>query len=496
MPERKLIGLLVCALIGAFCIPGCTNRLPRTGGASVDATIFPEYQQITIPPNIAPLNFQIIHQARRFMIRFSDGKRVTFTVHSADGKVKIPASKWSHLLSSNPGNLILVDIYYQHEKQWKKFNTLTWHVAVEPIDNFLVYRLIEPGYETWNKMGLYQRNLESFREKPIMINEMSDGNCMNCHSFCRNNSETMLFHLRASHAGTIIQRNNSIIKVNTKTDSTLSGGVYPSWHPNGRYVAFSVNHIVQLFHSLPDKKIEVIDTLSDLILYDAEKNEVIANPKIATPDGLETFPAWSPDGKYLFFCSAKKSMYNQDTRICYDLLGIPFDEAKEKFGNIDTVIAASENGFSVSFPRVSPDGRYLVFCKTAYGNFTIWHDDSDLYMLDLQEKTITKPDINSLKSESYHNWSSNGRWFIFSSRRLDGLYTRLFLTYFDENGSFHKPFLLPQRDPGHNEALLKSYNVPELVTTEVRLNPRDLTRPVMAPAVNASFRRMPREEGD
>ena len=188
---------------------------------------------------------------------------------------------------------------------------------------------------------------------------------------------------------------------------------------------------------------------------------------------------------------AKKSAYSQNTKVCYDLLGIPFDAAQEKFGDIDTVIAASGNGFSVSFPRVSPDGRYLVFCKTAYGNFTIWHDDSDLYLMDLQDKTISKPDINSLKSDSYHSWSSNGRWFVFSSRRIDGRYTRLFLSYFDEKGVFHTPFLLPQHDPGLNETLLKSFNIPELVTSEIRLNPRNLMKPVMAPAENTTFRRIP-----
>lgn len=491
MSERKHIVSLLFVLTGALFISGCTQRLPRIEGESGEATIFPDYQNITIPPNIAPLNFQIIQQAKRYLIRFSDEKQIAFTVHSANGKVKIPAAKWTRLLSKSHGKRIFADIYYQQEGQWKKFRTLTWNVAHEPIDNFLVYRLIDPGYETWNKMGIYQRNLETFKEKPVMINEMSDGNCMNCHSFSRNSSETMLFHLRAAPSGTIIHRNNRTFKVNTKTDSTISAGVYPSWHPDGRYVAFSVNHIVQLFHSMPDKMIEVIDTVSNLVLYDAEKNAIIACDRIAQPDRLETFPSWSPDGKYLYFCSAKKSAYAENNKVCYDLLGIPFDAAQEKFGDIDTVIAASRNGFSVSFPRVSPDGRYLVFCKTAYGNFTIWHDDSDLYLMDLQEKTISRPAINSLKSDSYHSWSSNGRWFVFSSRRIDGRYTRLFLSYFDEDGVFHTPFLLPQRDPGLNEALLQSFNIPELVTSEIRLNPRNLMKPVMAPAENATFKRIP-----
>src|SRR5450759_4167152 len=98
-------------------------------------------------------------------------------------------------------------------------------------------------------MGIYQRCLENFIESPIMINDMSDSNCMNCHSFCRNNSHTMMFHMRGKHAGTVIYRDGKVSKVNTKTDHTISPGVYPAWHPGGRYIAFSVNHICLLYTS-------------------------------------------------------------------------------------------------------------------------------------------------------------------------------------------------------------------------------------------------------
>jgi hypothetical protein len=84
--------------------------------------------------------------------------------------------------------------------------------------------------------------------------------------------------------------------------------------------------------------------------------------------------------------------------------------------------------------------------------------------MDLSTGDVSPADaLNSDDADSYHSWSSNGRWVLFSSRRLDGRYTRLFLAHFDGEGNFGKPFLLPQKKYSHNVLRLKSYNVPEFV---------------------------------
>ena len=479
--------IIILSIAGVF--NSCVQHIPSDSIRSGQADIFPDYSNITIPANISPLNFIINEKADKYIVKFHSEDNHGFIVESINGTITIPVKNWKKILSACKRRKLLIDIFYRQNGQWKNYDPIINHIAPDSIDSYLVYRLIEPGYETWNKMGIYQRCLESFDENPVIINELSDGNCINCHSFCRNSSETMLFHARAKHGGTILVRNGTVKKVNTKTDSTISAGVYPSWHPDGRYLAFSVNHIVQSFHALPNKQIEVIDTLSDLILYDAENNRVLKKSTIASPDSYETFPSWSPDGCYLYFCSAKYHPYKDYKQIRYDLLRIPFDAKTEKFGDIDTVISASKDGFSISFPRVSPDGKYLLYCRTDYGGFTIWHDDSDLNMLNLNSGAIEVPDINSNRSESYHTWSSNGRWVVFSSRRLDGLYTRLFITYFDDSGKFHKPFILPQRDPARNHFLLKSYNIPELVTSKIRIDPRKFAKMIKSDASNATFKK-------
>lgn len=458
----------------AFLALSCSRMPDDYIDTKKDPPINPDYAGITIPPNIAPLNFFIEEEAERYFVRLYSGNGEGITVSSKDGQVRFPLKKWKKLLSSCKGSDIFIDVFTQKSGKWSKNNTIINHVSKDSIDSHLVYRLIDPGYEMWNNMGIYQRNLENFRESPIMINAVSDKNCMNCHSFSKNSSQTMLFHMRGKNPGTVILRGGKLNLINTKTAHTVSAGVYPSWHPDGRLVAFSVNDIIQAFHSVPEKRIEVMDTLSDLVIFDTEKNIIKKYDILASKERFETFPCWSHDGRALYFCSAKAKPADKYDQIRYDLLKIEFDPVNYTFGKTDTVVSSAVTGLSVSFPRVSPDGKYILFCMSQYGNFTIWHKDSDLYLVDLKSGKIIKPAINSNESESYHQWSSNGRWIVFSSRRTNGLFTRPYFSYFDKEGVAHKPFKLPQKDPEFYDGFFKSYNVPELTTSEVELNPHIL----------------------
>lgn len=157
------------------------------------------------------------------------------------------------------------------------------------------------------------------------------------------------------------------------------------------------------------------------------------------------------------------------------MLRVSFDANTHKFGTeADTILSSAKTKMSISFPRVSPDGRFILFCMSAYGNFTIWHRESDLCLIDLVTGSMAKPDINSDQTESYHSWSSNGHWIVFSSRRINGLYTMPFFSYFEGDGHFSKPFLLPQGNPLFYDLFMKSFNVPEFATSEISLNPRIL----------------------
>jgi Periplasmic component of the Tol biopolymer transport system len=482
---RIVIFFLVFAAIGL--VTSCTENVSSFKSANQDIRIYPDYAGITIPCNIAPLNFSVNEKASDYLAIFkSDGKEM-FRINSEDGIIKVPEGKWKTLVKESAGKEYTVDICLKKPEGWVKYNTITNTISADSLDSYLVYRLIEPGFETWGKMGIYQRDLASFDESAIMENNMSNGNCMNCHSFSSNNSNTMLFHMRADNGGTYLYKNGKLEKLDTKTDSTLGPGVYPSWNPDGNHVAFSTNRIVQTFHAIPDKKVEVLDTLSDVIVYDVSSHTIFTNNSIASKGRFETFPSWSPDGKSLYFCSAKAVSPRDYKNIRYDLLKIEFNPQTNQFGTVDTVYKAAIQGKSISLPRVSPDGKYVMFCMSDYGTFSIWHPESDLYLLNLGSGEIRRLEINSQQTESYHTWSSTGKWLVFSSRRMDGLYTRPYFSHFQSDGSFSKPFILPQEKPDFYERFLKSYNIPELVKSKVPLNPRIIAEKMKQKAINVKF---------
>ena len=95
-------------------------------------------------------------------------------------------------------------------------------------------------------------------------------------------------------------------------------------------------------------------------------------------------------------------------------------------------------------------------------------------MIDLRNSTVRSlSELNSPEVESYHSWSSNGKWVIFSTRREDGAYTRLYIAHMEKDGTFSKPFALPQHDPDFNRTFLYSYNIPEFMKEPVRISPRE-----------------------
>ena len=302
---------------------------------------------------------------------------------------------------------------------------------------------------------------------------------MNCHTPSWGDPDKFVFHVRAAFGGTILRDGDFIEKLNTKTDSTISALVYPFWHPDGKLVAFSTNKTLQVFHAGDPNRIEVYDEASDVVVYDTEAHEIVWSPLTKSPDFFETFPSFSPDGKWLYFCSAAavSPMPDKFDQAKYGIYRIAFDAATRTFGDaLETVFDAPAMSKSASFPRVSPDGKYLCFTLQEYGNFPIWHQDADLWILDLASGEVGPLEgINSDSVDSFHTWSSNSRWMVFSSRREDKLYTKLYFAHIDENGQAAKPFLLPQKDPvNYYKKLIYSYNLPQFMTGKVRVNKRRL----------------------
>lgn len=441
-----------------------------------------EYAEVVLPPNIAPLNFFLPETEEKEAVVLTYGSE-SVTALKQKGACIPTLKAWKALLAAARGKEIAVQHCVQTETGWAAYRSFTLTVAEEPIDPYLAYRLIPPGYESWNNMGIYQRNLETFEETAIIANRQTDHNCMNCHSFCMQNPDKMLLHLRDKHAGTLLADKDRVVKLDTKTDRTLSALVYPYWHPSGRFIACSVNDTKQLFHTHHRNRIEVMDWDSDVVVYDVEQNALLTTPTLLNKACMETFPTFSPDGRKLYFCTAvKKPMPESYDQVRYHLCSIDFDAERRTFGErVDTLYQAEQHRKSVSFPRVSPDGRYLLMTVSDFGNFSIWHQEADLWMIDLQSQALQPMQAwNSESVESYHSWSSNSRWVVFSSRRGDGLYTRLYIAYLDKEGKACKPFLLPQEEGNFYPRFMYSYNIPELLKGPVEIDNRQLVKQALS----------------
>jgi len=467
--------------VGCWMLAACSTAVENAKQEATMPEIYPDYVGVTVPVNIAPLCFNMADESAQYIDAVVTDSHGNSLHAQGEESVDFDIDDWHALLGKNGGDSLSVTVSAKYEDGWHTYSAFSIYVSPDSIDYGLCYRLIAPGYEVWSKMGIYERDLSSFDERALIENTQFEG-CVNCHSFNRGNPADMSLHIRGPHGATLISHNGSpITAYNTKTDQTLGFCVYPYWHPSGKYIAYSTNSTSQLFHSADSNRIEVFDTASDLQVYDVEKNELLITPILKQDSIYETYPVFSADGRSLYFCAAQaipEGSYKLDS-IRYNLCRIDFNPETGTFGDsIETVIDAVAQGKSVSFPRPSYDGRYICYTLSDYGQFSIWHHEADLYMLDLTTKRSTAMNnANSDDTESFHNWSKNSRWMVFSSRRDDGLFTRPYFCHVDKNGVVGKAFMLPQRNPRkfYRDRFL-SFNVPDFVINPTRFDGRKASR--------------------
>lgn len=475
-------------LTALIWLASCQSYHPADKEIKEHPSIFPDYSAVTFPNNIAAPNFKINEEGEGFQTEVGIvGENALFIIHSDNPIVQIPPQKWKELLEKASGKDVFFRISVLKDNQWVRYAAIRNCISEHSIDGYLAYRLIYPGYELWNEMGIYQRDLSSYEETAIVENRNFGKQCVNCHTFNQQSPDDMMMHIRGAQGGTLIQHNGKLEKVNPKAEGFTYGPTYASWHPSGKYLAFATNSIQQFFHSAGQKAIEVVDLGADLMIYDVENHCSMTDSLVYGDTYMETFPAWSPNGKDLYFTRAQGYYKGMPLdSIHYDLCHIRFDASTAKLGTPEVIFPASAQNKSVSFPCVSPDGKYLMFTLSDYGNFSIWHPESDLYLMDLStHETRRLTEVNSDDVDSYHTWSSNGYWFVFSSKRMDGLWARPYFASFNpETGEVGKPFLLPQEDPLFYDHYTYTYNRPELIKEPVT-NGKEFEKIISGKAIQA-----------
>ena len=476
----KHLFLSLCLCVSVFLL-SCSSGPDNPTQASQLPEIYPDYIGVTIPADIAPLNFNFADEAIDRMdvtVKGDKGGELHVIGEWADFDI----DEWHALTEQNQGGKLTVTVCTEKDGQWTQYKDFDIFVSEARLDDWgLTYRRIKPGYEVGGDIGIYQRELSSFDEYAIITETVVPGRCFNCHTANRTNPNRLTMQMRGEGGGTMIQKDGHQMWVETKTDSTKAAGSYSYWHPQGDYVALAVNSVHQAFFTGTGQRIEVYHTFSNVEVLDTRTNELILSPLLQTDD-LEIFPAFSHDGKWLYYSTSKPCRVPAEyEKVKCSLCRIAFDAEKGVFGEtVDTLLNGPATDKSYVLARPSYDGRWLMYCASSRGNFPVSQNDADLWLMDLKTgENRELKELNTPQSESYHNWSENSRWLVFSSKREDGMYTKLYLATIDEQGRASKPFLLPQRHPRKfYREMMDAYNCPDFTKSKVELDAHEAYRQV------------------
>ncbi len=454
-------------------LAGCDTRPHEAQHIDRQPPIYPDYIGVTIPADIAPLSFNFADETITRMDVVVSGARGG-TLHAAGSYADFNIRQWHALTEQNRGDSLSVTVAVKRGKQWYTYQPFAIYVSEYSLDDFgLTYRRIAPGYEAGGNIGIYQRDIHTYKEYPILTEYSTPTHCMNCHTANRTDPREFTIQLRGDHGATIVQRDGKQTYLNTKTDSTRAAGSYTYWHPSGDYIAFSTNAVYQAFFVGRYKPKEVYHTFSNIVILDTRTNELILEPRLQTDD-LEIWPAFSADGATLFYStSAACRMPDDYLNVKCSLCAIPFNAADGTFGaTVDTLLNGPQDGYSYILARPSYDGRWLMYTRCSRSNFAVEQRDADLWMMNLRTREVTELTIlNSDFSDGYHNWSSNSHWIVFASKRGDAVYGQLYLASIDDEGRATKPFLLPQRNPrAYYRATFDAFNAPDFTKTRVDYN--------------------------
>ena len=477
MKSVRILNIILCSLL----LMACGHRVTNPQKVARQPDIYPDYVGVTIPVGVAPLDFTMADESVEridVVARGSKGGEMHVNGEYADFDI----DDWHQLTRQNKGGDIIMTVCTLKDGQWLQYEDFSVHVSNVPLDDYgLTYRRIPPGYEVGGDIGIYQRDIHTFKEEPILTETAVPGRCMNCHTPNRTDPNWITMQIRGDNGGTLIQKGGVQRWLDTKTDSTKAAGSYAYWHPSGDFCAYATNAVHQSFFVGKNRRIEAYHSFSNIVVLDTRNNNLLLTPLLQTED-LEIFPAFSPDGKTIYYSTSKPcNVPAEYDKVKCSICAIPFEAATGSFGDaVDTLLNARLLDKSYTQARPSYDGRWLMYTESECSNFPVFHPEADLWLMDLKTRETRKLDeVNSPLAESWHNWSSNSRWFVFTSKREDGMYAQLFLASIDSLGRATKPFLLPQRNPRKfYREMMDSYNVPDFTKTRVEFDVKEAHRQV------------------
>ena len=304
--------------------------------------------------------------------------------------------------------------------------------------------------------------------------------CTNCHSFSADGRTLGMdldgpqgdkgAYVIAPVTKKMVIEGKNVISWNSfkdKPEGHKTIGFLSQVSPDGQYVVTTLNEALYVSNFLDYKFLQVFyPTRGILGYYSRTTGEIKALPGADDPKYVHCDAVWSPEGDYLVFARAEaKDPYPEgralasrpndpaETRIQYDLYRIAFNDGQG--GKPERIAGASVNGMSNTFPKVSPDGNWIVFVKCRNGQ--LMRPDSELWIVPAGGGTARLMRCNTSRMNSWHSFSPNSRWLVFSSK-ANTPYTQMFLTHIDSNGNDSPAILIP-----NSTAANRAVNIPEFI---------------------------------
>jgi hypothetical protein len=500
--KRTLIAVIVAALVAAAvlyeALPSEAHRLERILAAHRDhgnyANIRIEYplDGTLFPPEMAPPVFHwqdSVPAARRWLVRITwadDEPGLHLLVRRR--RWTPPPQDWEQLkLRSLEQEVHVTILGVGRGRQAKILSRarMSFRTSRDPVGAPLFYReVVLPFAEADRKPSRIRWRFGSIDRLPPVVWEQVPV-CANCHSFSRDGTT---LGMDADYA----QNKGAYLIAPVQEQMTLTPAEIISWNdfekgegtfgflsqvsPDGRYVISTVKDLA-VFVMRPSPAFSQLfyPVKGILAVYDRQSRTFRALPGADDPNLVQTNPTWSPDGREIVFARApvpdlsntrgmglrpltradSEMLVREGKPLRFDLYRIPFNEGAG--GTPQALEGASHNGTSNYFPRYSPDGRWIVFCRA--NRFMLLQPDSELYLIPAEGGAARRLRANTRRMNSWHSWSPNGKWLVFASKAWSD-YTQLCLTHIDENGDSTPPVLL-----SHLTVPNRAANLPEFVHT-------------------------------